>query len=193
AEVGAILLAYVLLLGFFVYRKASPKVFYASCVEAGHISGMTIFMVCTSGFLGYALSRDMVSVHVAQFLGQVAADRFLLLIVVSAVFLVLGMFLEPPAMIFGFLPAFLPLLTQANVDLIHWGVLLAVNAGIGCILPPVALNLFVATRIADVSYGAAVRAAVPFILIMLLDLVLIAALPQLPLLLPHLLFDHPLG
>lgn len=193
AEVGAILLAYILFLGVAVYRSISPRELRTTCVQAGHISGMTIFMVCTSGLLGFVMSRDMVSMHMAQFLAPIASGKFELLVVLSGMFLVLGMFLEPPAMIFGFLPTFLPLLSQANVDLIHWGVLLAVNAGIGCILPPVALNLFVATRLANVTYAAAARAAVPFIVIMLVDLLILAALPEIALLLPHLIFGHPLG
>jgi C4-dicarboxylate transporter DctM subunit len=192
AEVGAILLAYVLLLGVVVYRSAGPRVLHDSCIEAGHISGMTIFMVCTSGFLGFALSRDMVSQHVVVLLGQLSTDRYFLLFLMSVVFLVLGMFLEPPAMIFGFLPTFLPLLAQAHVDLVHWGVLLAVNAGIGCILPPVALNLFVSTKLAGVSYEAAVRASIPFLVVMLLDLAILAAVPEISLFLPHILFGHPL-
>jgi C4-dicarboxylate transporter DctM subunit len=192
AEVGAILLGYILILAMFVYRVAKPTMLYRACVEAGHISGMTLFMVCTSGFVGFVLSRDLVSVQVAQAIAHISLDKYFILFVVSLVFLVLGMFLEPPAMIFGFLPTFLPMLAQANVDLIHWGVLLAINAGIGCILPPVALNLFVSTKLAGVTYGAACRAAVPFILIMLLDLAIVAAVPHVSLLLPHLLFDYPI-
>jgi C4-dicarboxylate transporter DctM subunit len=56
----------------------------------------------------------------------------------------------------------------------------------------VALNLFVSSRLAGVTYGAASRAAIPFIIIMLLDLAVVAALPHISLMLPHLLFDYPL-
>ena len=192
AEVGAILLAYVVVLAMFVYRVGKPAVLYRACVEAGHISGMTMFMVCTSGFVGFVLSRDLVSVQVADAIAQISLNKYFILFVVSFVFLVLGMFLEPPAMIFGFLPTFLPMLAQAHIDLIHWGVLLAINAGIGCVLPPVALNLFVSTKLAGVTYGEACRAAIPFILIMLIDLALVAVLPHLSLMLPHLLFDYPI-
>ncbi|MGH6704782.1 MAG: TRAP transporter large permease subunit [Bradyrhizobium sp.] len=192
AEVGAILLAYILLLAICVYRVAKPKVLYRSCVEAGHISGMTLFMVCTSGFVGFVLSRDLVSVQLAEVISQISINQYYVLAVVSAVFLVLGMFLEPPAMIFGFLPTFLPMLGQANIDIIHWGVLLAINAGIGCILPPVALNLFVSTKLAGVQYGDATRAAMPFILIMIIDLAVVAIVPNLSLFLPHILFAYPL-
>jgi C4-dicarboxylate transporter DctM subunit len=64
--------------------------------------------------------------------------------------------------------------------------------GLGCIIPPVALNLFISTQLAEVSYGEAVRATIPFIIIMIIDLAIMAVFPIIPLMLPHLLFDYPL-
>lgn len=192
AEVGTILLAYVLLLSIFLYRTGSPRQLYASCVEAGHITGMTLFMVCASGLVGFVLARDLVSVQIVDLISQVSLNKYFVLFVVSAVFVVLGMFLEPPAMIFGFLPTFIPLLTHAQIDLIHWGVLLAINTGLGCIVPPVALNLFVSTGLAGVTYAQAVRATVPFMVIMAVDLAVVAVFPHISLLLPHILFGHPI-
>jgi C4-dicarboxylate transporter DctM subunit len=192
AEVGAILLAYIVLLSVFLYRTGSPRALYGACVEAGHITGMTLFMVCSSGLVGFVLARDLVSLQIVDLIAQAGTNRYFVLFVVSAVFIALGTFLEPPAMIFGFLPTFVPLLMHAQIDLIHWGVLLAINTGLGCIVPPVALNLFVATGLAGVTYAQAVRASLPFILIMLIDLAVVAAFPHISLLLPHILFDHPI-
>jgi C4-dicarboxylate transporter DctM subunit len=90
------------------------------------------------------------------------------------------------------LPSFMPLLGKVGVDIVHWGVLFCTNMGLGCIIPPVALNLFISTQLAGVRYGDAVRACVPFIIIMTIDLVIMAVFPMIPLLLPHLLFDYPL-
>ena len=64
--------------------------------------------------------------------------------------------------------------------------------GLGCIIPPVALNLFISTQLAGVRYSEAVRATIPFIIIMLIDLAIMALFPIVPLMLPHLLFDYPL-
>jgi C4-dicarboxylate transporter DctM subunit len=191
AEVGAVLLGYVLVLSFF-YKKAKPKRLYQAVVDAGHISGMTLFMAATSSFLGFVLARDLVAYQVVDFVTQISTDKYAVIFLVSAVFIVLGMILEPPAMIFGFLPSFMPLLAKVNVDVVHWGVLFCTNMGLGCILPPVALNLFVSTQIAGVRYEAAVRATIPFIIIMLIDLAIMAIFPIIPLMLPHLIFDYPL-
>jgi len=149
AEVGSVLLAYVLVLSF-CYQTAQPRRLYAAVVEAGYISGMTLFMAATSSFLGFVMARDLVSQHVVDVVTSISADRHVVIFLVSLVFIVLGMILEPPAMIFGFLPSFMPLLAKANVDIVHWGVLFCTNMGLGCIIPPVALNLFVSTHLAGV-------------------------------------------
>jgi len=190
AEVGAVLLAYVLLLSL-CYRTAQSRRLYRAVVEAGYISGMTLFMAATSSFLGFMLARDLVAHQVVDFVTQISSDRYVVIFLVSAVFIILGMFLEPPAMIFGFLPSFMPLLTKVGVDPVYWGVLFCTNMGLGCIVPPVALNLFVSTQLAEVRYEEAVRAAVPFIVIMMIDLAIMAIFPMIPLMLPHLLFDYP--
>jgi C4-dicarboxylate transporter, DctM subunit len=191
AEVGSILLGYVLVLSFF-YKSAQPRRLYRAVTEAGYISGMTLFMASTSSFLGFVLARDLVPHHVVAFVTQLSTDRLMVIFIVSSIFIILGMILEPPAMIFGFLPSFLPLLAKVQVDLVHWGVLFCTNMGLGCIIPPVALNLFVSTQLAGVRYEEAVRATVPFIIIMVIDLAIMAIFPAIPLMLPHLLFDYPL-
>jgi C4-dicarboxylate transporter DctM subunit len=176
----------------FCYGTAQPKRLYNAVVEAGFISGMTLFMAATSSFLGFVMTRDLVSQHVVDFVTQISTDRYVVIFLVSLVFIILGMVLEPPAMIFGFLPSFMPLLSKVGVDVVYWGVLFCTNMGLGCIIPPVALNLFVSTQLAEVRYEDAVRACIPFIIIMLIDLAIMAAFPVIPLLIPHLLFDYPL-
>jgi len=191
AEVGSVLVGYVMVLSLF-YKTAQPKRLYRAVVEAGYISGMTLFMASTSSFLGFMLARDLVPQHVVNFVTEISTDKNIVIFIVSGVFIVLGMILEPPAMTFGFLPSFLPLLSKVGVDVVHWGVLFCTNMGLGCIIPPVALNLFISTQLAEVSYGDAVRACVPFIIIMTLDLVIMALFPIIPLWLPHILFGYPL-
>ncbi len=191
AEVGSVLVGYVLILSFF-YQTAQPRRLYRAVVEAGYISGMTLFMAATSSFLGFMLARDLVALHVVNFVTQISANKYAVIFIVSGVFIVLGMILEPPAMTFGSLPSFLPLLAKVGVDSVHWGILFCANMGLGCIIPPVALNLFISTQLAGVRYGEAVRATIPFIIIMLIDLAIMAIFPIIPLMLPYLLFDYPL-
>lgn len=192
AEVGTILLFYVLLLAVLLFRSARPRQLFRTTVQAGYISGMTLFMVATSAFMGFVLARDLVAILLAESIQSITTNRFLIMYIVNAVFIVLGMGLEAPAMIFGFLPSFIPLLQAAGVDPVHWGVVFVINMGLGMIIPPVALNLFISTQIAGVRFEQAVRACLPFILIMFVDQLIVILIPQIPLFLPNLIFDYPL-
>jgi C4-dicarboxylate transporter DctM subunit len=192
AEVGTILLFYVLLLSIVFYRTAKPRQLYRLTIEASYTSGMTLFLVASSAFLGFVLAHDLVSMFIVETISQHTTNKYVVMLVVNLVFIVLGMGLEAPAMIFGFLPTMIPLVQHVGVDLVHWGVIFAINMGIGMLVPPVALNLFISTQLAGVRYDQAVRAAVPFILIMLVDMALVAVFPHLALLLPYLLFGHPI-
>lgn len=192
AEVGAILVGYVLILTAFFYRRARLRELYRATIEAGHISGMTIFMIATSALLAFMLARDLVSILLVDTVSALTTDKLAIIFLVNVVFIILGMVLEAAPMIFGFLPSFMPLLQHAGVDLVHFGILFAINMGLGMLIPPVALNLFVSTAIAEVRYHEAVRACMPFIVIMVIDWIIVAVFPQVPLLLPHLLYGHPM-
>ncbi len=193
AETGCVLLAYVLLLGIVLYRVVSPKTLYASVVEANYITGMTLFMAATSAFVAFMLATDLVSLKMVEFTAGISTNKYAVIFLVSTVFIILGMILEAPALIFGFLPSFVPLLVAAKIDMIHWGVLFAVNMGLGQIIPPVAMNLFIATELAGVRYTQAVKSTIPFIIIMFIDIVIMAVFPQIPLQIPHVLFGYPVN
>jgi len=192
AEVGTVLLTYVLLLSIFLYHTAKPGQLFQAGVEAGHVAAMTLFMVATSSFLGFVLARDLVSIQLVDFVTAISTNKYMIILLVNVVFIILGMVLEGPAIIYGFLPSFMPLLTRVGVDPIQFGVLLCLNLGIGQIHPPVGLTLFVGTQLAETTTGRAMIAALPFMAIMLVDMVLVAVFPQISLELPHILFGYPI-
>jgi C4-dicarboxylate transporter DctM subunit len=192
AEIGVILVAYVLFLWFLFYRRGRPQQVFKIVVEAGYTSGMTLFMASTSALVGYVLARDSMSQLVVETISGITTDKLTVLFLVNVVFVLLGMVLEAPAIIFGFLPTFMPLILHVGVDPVQFGVLFIINQALGMLVPPVALNLFISTSIAGVRYEQAVKAAVPFMLILVVDMTIITIFPQIPLFLPHVLFGYPI-
>lgn len=192
AEAGVTLLCYVLILIGLLYRATPAREIYAVAVEAGHTSGMTLLLTATSALVGFVLARDMVPLLVADMITDISGNKYVVLFILNVIFIVGGMFLEAPALIVGFIPSTMPLLAQVGVDPIQWGVVFAINAGLGMLVPPVGLLLFVSSAIAKVSFGRAVRAAVPFMFILVVNLVLMSAFPIISAWLPHVLYDAPL-
>lgn len=92
-----------------------------------------------------------------------------------------GTFMEALAAIVILTPILLPLVTKVGVDPIHFGVIMVVNLAIGFVTPPVGVNLFVACGITKQKIELVSRAAVPFILTMLVILLLVTYWPSLSL------------
>jgi tripartite ATP-independent transporter DctM subunit len=190
AEAGVVLLVYVLLLTLLGYRSVRPRQIYRATIQAGHTSGMMLFLVATSAFLGFILAYDEVAFALAEAVSGVTENRYVVLLLANLIFIFLGMFLEAAPIIFGFLPTFMPLLAKVGVDPILWGVIFVINMGIGMLVPPVALTLYVAAAIAEVPFARAVRAALPFMMIMVLDLALVVTFPVIATWLPNLLYGR---
>jgi C4-dicarboxylate transporter, DctM subunit len=97
---------------------------------------------------------------------------------------VVHMALETIASIFVVVPVLMPLLSQAHIDPIHFGVILMVNSAIGINLPPIGFCLYIASSVAGVRLEDAARAIVPFLIALVVDLFLVSVFPGLSLTLP---------
>ena len=110
------------------------------------------------------------------------------LIVVNILMLIAGCFMEPTGIILILAPILFPIATQLGIDPVHLGIIMVVNLEIGMVTPPVGLNLFVTAGITGMSVMEVVRAALPWLSVLLVFLVLITYVPQITLWLPNLLF-----
>jgi C4-dicarboxylate transporter DctM subunit len=93
--------------------------------------------------------------------------------------------MEPSAIILILAPILFPIATKLGIDPIHLGIIMVVNLEIGLITPPVGLNLFVTSAVTGMSLTATIRAAMPWLIILLLFLVLITYVPSISLALPN--------
>jgi len=103
--------------------------------------------------------------------------------------LVAGNFMEPTGIILILAPIFFPISNHLGIDPIHLGVIMVVNMEIGMVTPPVGLNLFVTSGITGMSIMQVTRAALPWLMVLLVFLVIITYIPQVTLFLPDLLFN----
>jgi len=93
--------------------------------------------------------------------------------------------MEPSGLLLIVAPVVFPIGIELGVDPIHLGILMVVNMEIGMITPPIGLNLFVTSGITGMSLVQVVKAAAPFVLVLLLFLVLVTYVPALSTFLPY--------
>ena len=114
---------------------------------------------------------------------QLGPTAFLLL--VNALFLLLGCLFDVAVMLLVFVPMLLPAVQALGIDLVHFGVLIVVNMMIGLVTPPFGMLLFVTSALNRIPVRALVREGLPFTAVLLLALLLLTLFPQLVLWLPQ--------
>ena len=175
AAVGAIL---CLLVAMVIYRLWSPVALWAVLRDSTRESVMILFIIAAAGVFSYMLSSLFITQSIAQWIGTLEVNRWVLMGAVNLFLLVAGFFLPPVAVILMAAPILLPIITAAGFDPIWFAVILTINMEIGLISPPVGLNLYVINGIApDIPLRTILSGSLPFVGCMVLAIVIICLFP----------------
>jgi len=161
-------------------------------MDASKVSIMLLFIIGNAMLFAHVLTTERIPHHIAEIIVGWGLPAWGFLIVVNILLLIAGNFMEPSAILLIMAPILFPIAVQLGIDPIHLGVIMVVNMEIGMITPPVGLNLFVTSGITGESITWVMRAALPWLLILLVFLVLITYIPQISLFLPEYI-DHLKG
>lgn len=184
-EAGAFLVFYSLFIGFFVYRELDVRKLYEAARHSISDLGIVMLLIMMAGVLGYAITIERAPQQITEFVTQLTQNRVLILVLIVCVLIVSGMFLEGAANILLVTPIVMPVLVNAGYDPVHMGVLIVFLINIGGLTPPVGVIMFTVCGILDCRTGAFTKASVPYFLVVLLFLAVIATLPAITLFLPN--------
>ncbi|BDD87192.1 TRAP transporter large permease [Desulfofustis limnaeus] len=154
-------------------------------MDASRVSIMLLFIIANAMLFAHVLTTERIPHHIASIIVELGLSPWMFLVVVNLLLLAAGNFMEPSAILLIMAPILFPIALQLGIDPIHLGIVMVVNMEIGMLTPPVGLNLFVLSGITGNSMGWAIRAALPWLLIMLLCLIVITYVPQISLFLPE--------
>lgn len=180
-EAGAVAALYSLLCGVLVYRNANGRSLLHATRAALSETVTVMIVIAASAPFAYALVIEQVPQRVALLLGTLAGSVILLLLVINVFLLFVGLAMEMIASMVILVPLLVPLLKAANVDLVHFGVVMVANLCIGALTPPLAVLVFTAARVTDTSVPETYRACRPFMAALLVWLALITFVPWLTL------------
>ena len=125
---------------------------------------------------------------IGEALFGVTESPFLLLMIIAAILIVTGMFLESIAQIILLTPLMLPIAVGLGIDPIVFGIIMVISCEVGFLTPPVGANLFVAARITNLGIDRISVAVIPFVFAYIFILIIIAALPEMVTFLPDLAY-----
>ena len=145
------------------------------------MSSVIIMLMAMATIFGNVMTLEQIPQQIAQVILNVTNNPVVIILLINILLLWIGTFMEALAAIVILTPILLPLALQIGMNPIHFGVIIVVNLAIGFITPPVGVNLFVASGIADAKIQSIAKASIPFLLAMLAVLMVITYIPQLSL------------
>jgi tripartite ATP-independent transporter DctM subunit len=186
-ESAAIAVVYAVAVTAFVYRKLTFENFMEACAGAVRTTGLILFVIGSAASFGWLLAYLEVPAAAVTALTGIASDKTVVLLLMIAILLVLGTFMDLAPLIIICTPIFLPVAKAVGIDPVHFGVILILKGGLGLITPPIGSVLFVGAAIGRISIGEVLRTIWPFYLAVLGVLLVVAFVPQLSMWLPTVL------
>ncbi|MEM7631146.1 MAG: TRAP transporter large permease, partial [Pseudomonadota bacterium] len=211
-EAAAVAAVYAFLIAVFVYRDmgplatpegernhsllAKPWVIVTALVhrdtknalfEAGKLTVTLMFIIANALILKHVLTDEQIPQQIAAAMLDAGFGPVVFLIIVNVILLIGGQFMEPSGLLVIVAPLVFPIAIELGIDPIHLGIIMVVNMEIGMITPPVGLNLFVTSGVAGMPMMRVVRAALPFLAVLFVFLIMVTYIPAISTWLPTLM------
>jgi tripartite ATP-independent transporter DctM subunit len=184
-EAAVVAAAYAFVLGRFVYRELDWAATVEVLWDTARQTAQVMFIIALAAPFGWVLIQQQIPNAILNaFLGM-SSEPWVILLIINAVLLLLGMFIEGIAIMIIAYPVLLPIIVKIGVDPVHFGVILVLNIMIGLVTPPVGLCLYVVAGIAKLSIAEITREIWPYVLALIGVLMLITYVPAFSLWLPH--------
>lgn len=184
-EASGIAVLYTMLLAFVIHRTMPISALPRFLVETVHMTGTIMLLLAASAALSFSMAFTGIPAAVTSLILGVSEDPVMVMLIINLVLLVVGCFMDMGPAILIFTPILLPIAQKVGYDPVHFGIILIFNLAIGTITPPVGTGLFVGAAVAQVRVEAAIRALLPFYLLLFVMLLLITYVPGLTMWLPR--------
>lgn len=187
-EAAAVSAVYALIVAVFIYKDLGLKDLPGVFLESSKTTVMLMFIVANALLFAHVLTTERIPQVIAEHILAVGMTPWMFLAVVNIILLVAGNFMEPTGIILILAPILFPIAVKLGIDPIHLGIIMVVNMEIGMVTPPVGLNLFVTSGVTGMNLVQVTKAALPWLMVLLVFLVIITYVPAISLALPDMLF-----
>jgi C4-dicarboxylate transporter DctM subunit len=186
-EASVVAIVYSLIIGVFVYKELTWKVWVDSLKSTADLTGLTALALGFSmGFSAY-IATAQIPAKLSVFMLENISSATPMVLIVILVLLILGCFIDNISSCLIMTPVFLPIMVAFGMDPIHFGIIMTIALAIGFCTPPYGANLFVASAITDLEVTRIAKHALPFLAAMLICLLLVTFIPGLSMGLVHLM------
>ncbi len=166
-EAAGVAVAYAFLVGRLIYRTLDLRRLPTIALDVAKNTGIIMFIIALAKFYNFILTREQIPQKVVSFLMGLTSDPVLILVVIVVGLFVLGCFLSTTPALMLVVPVLLPLVSQADFDLVHFFVVVTLALLLGTLTPPVGINLYLVQTISGVGTMRLLKELIPFYLVLI--------------------------
>lgn len=186
-EASVVAVVWAFFVGGLVNRQLTWSKIYQSFVDGAMLCGVVLLIVGSSTLFGKLLTYEQAPLRLAEAFLAFSQSKTVIMLLILALLLVLGMFLETLATLIILVPVLMPIVAHLGIDPVHFGIFLVLTNEVALLSPPLGVNLFVSSRIANIPVESVVIGILPYLGVLLLCTLLVAFIPEISLCLPRLL------
>jgi C4-dicarboxylate transporter DctM subunit len=189
-EAAAVAVVYGFIVAVFYYRELKPKDIPGILVRSAVTTGFVALLLGLASVFGWVLTTEQVPVRLANLIMGISGSQWVFLLLVNILFLLAGCFLNATALLIILVPILLPMAEKFGVNLIHFGIMLIANLGVGYVTPPVGVCLYVACGISKQPLSEVIKPLLPYLFVMAFMLIFVTYIPWLSLVIPNLIYGQ---
>lgn len=189
-ESAVVAVVYGLLVSVFIYREMTLKKLKETFIFSATISGSVLVIIATATIFGQILTLQNIPQDMAHWIAGLSDNKYVILLIVCALLIFIGMWMDTIAQIILLTPVLLPVVTAMGVDPVHFGIIFVLCCEIGFLTPPLGVNLFVAMRLTGCSIESLSKSALPYVFVLIIAIVIMVFVPEITLWMPSLMYDR---
>ncbi len=189
-EGAAAAVFYVLLIGLFVYRTLTWRAVFDALKESARMTGGVLIIVAAASTVSWILVIEQAGLALKMLFVPIQGIPSLTLLTIAVMTLILGTAMEETTMLVLMTPILTPIVIQAGIDPVHFGLVFVFATMLGLITPPVGITMFIVCRIANVTVNQFTKAVIRPFLALVCALIVCALWPGLVLFLPRLVMGN---
>jgi C4-dicarboxylate transporter, DctM subunit len=183
-EAAAVATVYAFIVSFFLYKEIGVKELYKILVDTTVMTGVVSLLVGAATGFSWILATYQVPRAIGELITAIGGGQYTFLLLTIVVIFVFGMILDGLPAILIFYPILMPIAASLNVNPLHYGVLVIATVGIAIVAPPIGLCLVILCSLAKIKLTDTMGPLIPYISILIADLVIMAFWPWLVMFLP---------
>jgi len=177
-EAGVVAAFYALFVGLFIHRELKLKDMYKVFIESARTTSVVMFLVAAAMLSAWLIAYANIPDQLASILGPFTSHPTLLLFIINIMVLIIGMTMDLTPIILILTPVLMPIVIEAGIDPVYFGVLFILNLSIGLLTPPVGTVLNVACGVGKITVPQLLRGMWPFLLVHVIILILLMLFPS---------------